>query len=136
MDAGFIVIASGGGGIPVVKEEDGTVSGVEAVIDKDLAGEQLSLDVGAEIFLILTDTDKVYLDYNTPNSKGLDRLTLSEADCYLAEGKFGTSLKGSMGPKLNAALQFLKDGGKRVIITRPDLAADALDGKAGTTIVP
>ncbi|MHA1945823.1 MAG: carbamate kinase [Candidatus Hodarchaeales archaeon] len=136
LKAGFIVVASGGGGIPVVKEDDETVSGVEAVIDKDLAGEQLALDVEAEIFLILTDTDKVYLDFNTPNSKGLDKLTLSEAEKFLAEGKFGANLKGSMGPKLNAALQFLKDGGKRVIITRPDLAADALEGKAGTTIVP
>ncbi len=135
LDAGFIVVASGGGGIPVVKEDDGTVSGIEAVIDKDLAGEQLALDVKAEIFVILTDTDKVYLGFNTPESKGLDRLTLSEAEKYLAEGKFGTSLKGSMGPKLNAALKFLKDGGKKVIITRPDLAADALEGKAGTTIV-
>ncbi|MHA2238458.1 MAG: carbamate kinase [Candidatus Hodarchaeales archaeon] len=136
LESGFIVVASGGGGIPVIKNEDGTVQGVEAVIDKDLAGERLAVDVNAEIFAILTDTDRVYLNYNTPNSKGIDSITQAEVEKYLDEGTFGTSLKGSMGPKLKAALRFLKDGGKKVIITSPDLAAAAMEGKAGTTITP
>jgi carbamate kinase len=136
LEAGFVVVASGGGGIPVIKKEDGTVQGVEAVIDKDLAGERLAVDVNAEIFAILTDTDKVYLNFNTPDSKGIDVITRTEVEKYLDEGAFGTSLKGSMGPKLKAAVRFLKDGGKKVIITSPELAADALEGKAGTTIIP
>jgi carbamate kinase len=136
LEAGFVVVASGGGGIPVIKKEDGTVQGVEAVIDKDLAGERLAVDVNAEIFAILTDTDKVYLNFNTPDSKGIDVITRTEVEKYLDEGAFGSSLKGSMGPKLKAAVRFLKDGGKKVIITSPELAADALEGKAGTTIIP
>ncbi len=136
LEAGFIVVASGGGGIPVIKNDDGTVQGVEAVIDKDLAGERLAVDVKAEIFAILTDTDRVYLNYNTPEVKGIDLITAGEVEKYLEEGAFGSSLKGSMGPKLRAALRFIKDGGKKVIITSPELAADALEGKAGTTITP
>ncbi len=136
LEAGFIVVASGGGGIPIVKNEDGIVQGVEAVIDKDYAGERLAVDVNAEIFAILTDTDRVYLNFNTPEAKGIDSITSSEVESYLKDGTFGTSLKGSMGPKLKAALRFLKDGGKKVIITSPDLAAEALEGKAGTTITP
>ncbi|MHA1971696.1 MAG: carbamate kinase [Candidatus Hodarchaeales archaeon] len=136
LKAGFIVVASGGGGIPVVKNEDGTVKGVEAVIDKDLAGERLAVDTGAEIFAILTDTDKVYLNYKTPEEKGVDQMTIKELEKYLQEGAFGDKLKGSMGPKLKAAIRFIKDGGKKVIITRPELAAAALEGKAGTTIIP
>ncbi|MHA1330832.1 MAG: amino acid kinase family protein, partial [Candidatus Hodarchaeales archaeon] len=136
LEAGFIVVASGGGGIPVVKNEDGTVKGVEAVIDKDLAGERLAVDTKAEIFAILTDTDKVYLNYKTPEEKGIDQMTIEELEKYLQEGAFGNKLKGSMGPKLKAAIRFIKDGGKKVIITRPELAAAALEGKAGTTIIP
>ena len=90
----------------------------------------------AEVFAILTDTDKVYLNFNTPDSKGINSITRAEVKKYLEEGMFGASLKGSMGPKLKAALRFLKDGGKKVIITNPELAADALEGKAGTTILP
>ena len=136
LNAGFLVVASGGGGIPVIRNEDGTVKGVEAVIDKDLAGERLAVDVNAEIFAILTDTDKVFLNFNTPDAKGLDSITRAEVEKYLEDGAFGTSLKGSMGPKLRAALRFLEDGGKKVIITSPEKAADALEGKAGTTITP
>ncbi|PWI49078.1 carbamate kinase [Candidatus Heimdallarchaeota archaeon B3_Heim] len=136
LEAGFIVVAGGGGGIPIIKNEDGTVQGVEAVIDKDLAGERLAVDVNAEIFAILTDTDQVYLNYNTPNAEGINTITRAEVQKYLDEGAFGTSLKGSMGPKLRAALRFIKDGGKKVIITSPELVADALEGKAGTTITP
>lgn len=133
---GFIIIASGGGGIPIVKNDDGTISGVEAVIDKDLAGERLAGDVNADAFAILTDTDKVYLNYKTPNQKGLDQMTVAELEQYLKDGAFGKKLKGSMGPKLEAALRFIKAGGKKVVITKPEFAAAALEGKAGTTILP
>ena len=136
LDAGFIVVASGGGGIPVIVNENGLVQGVEAVIDKDLAGERLAIDVQAEIFAILTDTDKVYQNFNTPEAVGIDQMTVNELENKLEEGAFGSKLKGSMGPKLQAAIRFIKDGGKRVIITQPELAADALEGKAGTTIIP
>ncbi|MHA2298483.1 MAG: carbamate kinase [Candidatus Hodarchaeales archaeon] len=136
LEGGFILIASGGGGIPVVKEPDGTVRGVEAVIDKDLAGERLAVDTNAEIFAILTDEDRVYLNYNTPDAKPVDKMTLSELEEQLEEGAFGNSLKGSMGPKLKAAKRFLNTGGKKVIITRPELIATALKGNAGTSIVP
>ncbi len=136
LEAGFIIIASGGGGIPVIQNEDGTVQGVEAVIDKDLAGERLAVDTKAEVFAILTDTDKVYENFNTPEATGIDQMTLSELEIKLEDGTFGSNLKGSMGPKLKAAIRFIKDGGKKVIITRPELAADALEGKAGTTIIP
>lgn len=133
---GFIVIASGGGGIPVIKGTNGTVSGVEAVIDKDLAGERLAVDTGAEIFTILTDTDKVYKYFNTPKAEGITKISISELESLLEEGALGTGLKGSMGPKLKAAIRFIKDGGKKVVITRPELAASALEGNEGTTIVP
>lgn len=133
---GFLVITSGGGGIPVIKNEDGTVTGVEAVIDKDLAGERLSVDTKANVFAILTDTEQVMLYYNTPEAKGVDKMTLAELEKHIEDGAFGKKLKGSMGPKLKAAMRFIKDGGDKVIITRPQLAAAALDGKAGTTIVP
>lgn len=136
LEAGFILVASGGGGIPVVKNPDGTVTGVEAVIDKDLAGERLAIDTKAEAFAILTDTDKVYLNYKTPHQKSIDRMTVGEVEKYLEEGAFGDKLKGSMGPKLKAAIRFIKDEGKKVVITTPELAAAALDGEAGTTIVP
>lgn len=136
LETGFILVASGGGGIPVIKNPDGTITGVEAVIDKDLAGERLAIDTNAEAFAILTDTDKVYLHYKTPNQRGIDRMTVAEAEEYLEKGDFGDKLKGSMGPKLRAAIRFLKDGGKKVVITTPELAAAALDGKAGTNIVP
>lgn len=136
LEAGFILVASGGGGIPVVKNPDGTVTGVEAVIDKDLAGEKLAIDTKTQAFAILTDTDKVYLNYKTPQQKGIDKMTVAEVEKYLEEGLFGDKLKGSMGPKLKAAIRFLKDGGEKVVITTPELAAAALDGEAGTTIVP
>jgi len=125
-----IVIASGGGGIPVVKE-DGGLLGVDAVIDKDLAGERLAVDVEAKIFLILTDVAQVKLNYKTSQEKGLSHVTLEEAKRYHAEGHFA---KGSMEPKIRAAIRFIESGGERAIITSLDKAVDALDGKAGTTI--
>lgn len=125
-----IVIASGGGGIPVVKK-GGKLQGVDAVIDKDLAGERLAVDVEAKIFLILTDVDQVKLNYKTPQERGISRMTVEEAKRYQAEGHFA---KGSMEPKVRAAIRFIEAGGERAIITSLDKAMDALEGKAGTTI--
>jgi len=131
VDAGIIVIASGGGGVPVVLDEDGHYRGVEAVIDKDLAGERLAEVVGADVFLILTDVEKAKLNFGKPNEKEINKMSLSEAKRYLEEGHF---LPGSMGPKVKACIRFLEWGGKRAIITSLDKAVDALDGKTGTLI--
>ena len=128
VDAGFIVIASGGGGIPVI-DQNGQLRGVEAVIDKDLAGERLAEIVDADIFLILTDVEKVKLNFRKPNEKDLDKLTIAEAEKYLEEGHF---LPGSMEPKVKACIRFLKAGGEKAIITSLDKAVEALEGKAGT----
>jgi carbamate kinase len=133
VDEGIIVIASGGGGIPVVLDEDGHYRGMEAVIDKDLAGERLAEVVNADTFLILTDVEKAMLNFSQPNEEEVGAITLSEAREFLAEGHF---LAGSMGPKVKACIRFLEWGGKRAIITSLDKAVDALDGKTGTRIVP
>jgi len=131
VDAGIIVIASGGGGIPVVHDEDGHYVGVEAVIDKDLAGERLAEVVNADTFLILTDVEKAKLNYGQPDEEEVGPITLSQAKKYLAEGHF---LAGSMGPKVKACIRFLEWGGNRAIITSLDKAVEALDGKTGTRI--
>lgn len=125
-----IVIASGGGGIPVIRE-NGKLKGVDAVIDKDLAGERLANDVEASIFMILTDVDQVKLSYKTPGEKGLDTITVEEAKRYHAEGHFA---KGSMEPKVRAAIRFIEAGGEQAIITSLGRATDALAGRAGTII--
>jgi len=130
VDARSIVIASGGGGIPVVRENGG-LKGVDAVIDKDLAGERLAVDVDATIFMVLTDVDSVRLHYRTPEEKPLSRMTVDEAKRYRDEGHFA---KGSMEPKVRAAIRFIEAGGKKAIITSLDKAFDALAGDAGTTI--
>ena len=114
VDAGIIVIASGGGGIPVVLDERGHYRGVEAVIDKDLAGERLAEVIKADVFLILTDVEKVKLNFGELDERDMDVMTLSEAREYLAEGHF---LPGSMGPKVKACIRFLEWGGERAIIT-------------------
>lgn len=131
---GYVMIVSGGGGIPVIQNPDGTITGVEAVIDKDLAGAVLADDVKADVFAILTDAEQVMIDFKGPNQHGIDHITVKELENLLSKGAFGEKLTGSMGPKLEAARRYIRNGGKRVIITSPKLAADALDGKAGTTI--
>lgn len=132
VDSGVIVIASGGGGIPVI-DENGFLKGVEAVIDKDLAGERMAEVIDADIFLILTDVEKVKLNYGKPNEKDIDRMTVNEAKRYLEEGHF---LPGSMGPKVKACIRFLEEtDGKYAIITSLDKAMEALEGKTGTWIV-
>ncbi len=132
VDAGIIVVASGGGGIPVVLDPDGHYRGVDAVIDKDLAGERLAEVIGADTFLILTDVEKVKLNFGKPDEEEMDRMTLAEAKRYLAEGHF---LAGSMGPKVKACIRFIEWGGKRAVISSLDKVTEALDGKTGTEIV-
>ena len=132
-ESGVIVIASGGGGIPVIFDDHGHISGVEAVIDKDLAGEKLAESIGADLFMILTDVDKVYLHFGTKKQRGLATLRLEQAKKHLAEGHFPS---GSMGPKIEACIRFIEYGGERSIITCLDCADEALDGKEGTHILP
>ena len=131
VNAGVIVIASGGGGIPVLEDEAGNYKGIEAVIDKDLAGERLAEIVGADIFLILTDVENAKINYGKDNEKALSKITLQEAQNYFDEGHF---LAGSMGPKVKACLRFLKNGGQKAIITSLDKALEAFEGKCGTII--
>jgi carbamate kinase len=130
---GVVVIAAGGGGVPVVETADGTLRGIDAVIDKDLTTSVLATEIGAERIVILTDVDRVYRDFGTPRQAGLDHVSLAEIKAFHAEGHFPP---GSMGPKIMAAIRFLEAGGKRVIITLPELMGKALEGRAGTTIVP
>ena len=128
--AGSVVIACGGGGVPVVRE-DGCWRGVEAVIDKDLASALLAEELGAEILLILTDVERVALFFGTPQQVFLERLSVNEARKYLAEGHFPP---GSMGPKVEAAIRFVEAGGERACITSLEKALEALEGRAGTEI--
>lgn len=131
--AGVIVIASGGGGVPVVQDEQGRLTGVEAVIDKDRAVALLATLLKARLLLILTDADRVALNYGTPQQQDLTHVTVNQLKQYAADGHFPP---GSMGPKIEGALRFLEQGGERVIITRPELAATSLAGEQGTHITP
>ena len=131
--SGAIVIASGGGGIPVRRNGDGSYTGVEAVIDKDRAGFVLAQAVSAQAFLLLTDVEKVYLRYGRPDAAPLDRLTVAQARDYLAEGHF---LAGSMGPKIEAALRFAWWSRHEAVITSLDKALEGILGRTGTRIVP
>ena len=133
IDAGFVVIGVGGGGIPVIQDEQGNLVGVEAVIDKDFGSALLANMINADMFIISTAVEKVALNYNKPNQQWLDQLTLAEAKAYFAEGHFA---KGSMGPKIQAIIRFLEAGGKRAIITNPENISRALKGETGTLIVP
>jgi carbamate kinase len=133
IDAGFVVISTGGGGIPVVADADGNLQGVAAVIDKDLAGALLATTIGAELFVISTAVEKVALNFGKPNQEWIDRMTRSEAEAYLAEGThFAT---GSMGPKIQAVIGFLDRGGTEAVITDPENVERALAGATGTRIV-
>ncbi len=132
LDSGFVVIAVGGGGIPVVVGPDGTLSGVAAVIDKDLAAALLALDVEAEVLAICTSVERVALDYGTPQARWLDSLTLAEAKAHLEEGTHFPP--GSMGPKIEAAIAFLEGGGREAVITDAENLAPAVAGQAGTRI--
>jgi carbamate kinase len=130
---GAIVIAAGGGGIPVYIDENGNLEGLDAVIDKDLASAVLGEEISSEILMILTSVDRVALNFGRKNQVWLDRMTVSEAEEHLKSGQFPP---GSMGPKITAAVQFIRGGGKEVIITSFNNAGRALDGAAGTRILP
>ncbi len=131
VNQGVVVIAAGGGGIPVYEDSRGWLEGVDAVIDKDLASAVLGKEINAEKFIILTSVDKVSIGFGTENQKDLSSLTVSEAKKYLADGEFPA---GSMGPKIQAAINFLEQGGKEVLITSIDKASLAVKGKEGTLI--
>ena len=131
VNRGFIVIAAGGGGIPVVVPAEGDVRGVEAVIDKDYAASMLAASLNADLFIILTGVDRVYRDFGRPSAQPLPVLGVAEARRLLEEGQFPP---GSMGPKIDAAVRFVEAGGREVVITRAESLADALEGKTGTFV--
>ena len=128
--AGVLVVCNGGGGIPVVRQRDGSLHGVEAVIDKDLSAARLALDLEADVLLILTDVPSVFVGYKTPGQRALGHVSVEEMERYCAAGEFKA---GSMGPKVAAALQFARAGGRAVIASLLDVAP-AMRGEAGTTI--
>ena len=137
LDAGEIVVAVGGGGIPVTREDNRNLRGVEAVIDKDYASARLAIEIDADVFFILTAVEYVYRDFATPHQKALKNLSVAESKKLLEEGQFG---KGSMEPKIRAAIMFLEEANpdqqreREVIITSPETALAALEGKTGTRV--
>ncbi|MTW14752.1 carbamate kinase [Rhodoplanes serenus] len=131
LDAGFVVIAAGGGGIAVVEESNGDLTGASAVVDKDLASSLLAKQLGAEVLVITTGVEKVCLDFGKPTQRALDAMTVADAKRYMAEGHFKP---GSMLPKVEAVVAFLEGGGKQAIITAPEHLVDALAGKTGTHV--
>jgi len=138
LDAGEIVVAVGGGGIPCIREHNRNLSGVEAVIDKDYASARLAIEIDADVLFILTAVEYVYRDFATPRQKALNNLSVAESKKFLDEGQFG---KGSMEPKIRAAIMFLEEANlnqrreREVIITLPETALAALQGKTGTRII-
>lgn len=131
LEEGTVVIASGGGGMPVIEEEGWGLNGLEGVIDKDLASERIAEAIGAELLMILTNVDCVYIYYNTPQQQALTEVSLKEIKTYYEQGQFSV---GSMGPKILAAMRFLEQGGKKVIISSVEKGWGALQGKTGTHI--
>ena len=131
LEAGDIVIAAGGGGIPVIVRDDGDLEGVDVVIDKDLASGVLARGIKADCLMMLTGVEHVFLNFKQSNERALSRLTVKEAHKYLKEGHF---LPGSMGPKIQAAINFLNWGGELVIITSIDKVKVAFEGRTGTKI--
>ena len=131
MRAGYVVVAAGGGGIPVVRGADGSVHGVEAVIDKDLTAAVLARAVGADALVIATDVENAVIGFGTDQARALGRVSLAEMEAYAADGQFAS---GSMGPKVEAALRFVRAGGTMSIITALDRIADALTGEVGTVV--
>lgn len=133
LENGLTVVAVGGGGIPVVADDQGQLQGIAAVIDKDFASSLLAREIGAELLLISTAVEKVAIHFNTPQQKDLDRISVVEAEQYIEEGHFA---KGSMLPKVQAVIRFLKGGGQQALITDPANIRRALAGETGTWIVP
>jgi len=130
---GIIVIASGGGGIPVMQDDKGDYQGLEAVIDKDRAGEVMAQAIGADTFMMLTDVEHALLNFGEPDAAPIGEVTVAKAQQLAAEGHF---LPGSMGPKMASAIKFVQEGGARAIISSLDKAVEALEGKTGTIILP
>jgi carbamate kinase len=133
LDTAAVVIAAGGGGIPVVRGRDGAWRGIEAVIDKDYASAKLAADLRADLFIILTGVPKVAVDFGKPTQRFLERMTVAEAEKHMADGQFPP---GSMGPKVDSALQFVRASGQHVLITDVEVLREALEGKEGTVIEP
>ena len=131
VDSGFVVVACGGGGIPIIEEGTQT-TGVEAVIDKDLASQRLATLIGANVLVILTDVSGVYINYGTPKQEMITEITSGKLKNYLREGQFK---EGSMAPKVEAAMRFVESGGERAIIAELGSLLEALDGKTGTHVV-
>lgn len=132
LKAGSIVIAGGGGGIPVVEKGESEYVGIDAVIDKDLCAEKLAEAVGADVLLIITNVERVKVDFGTPKERSLDKITVSEAKRLLAAGQFP---EGSMGPKVTACVRFVEQGGEMGLVASLDQALSALEGTAGTRVV-
>jgi carbamate kinase len=131
-ETGTVVISVGGGGVPVIREKNGMIRGVEAVLDKDRTAALLAKTLGVETLLILTDVEKVFVNYGKPDQRALDRVTVQECKKYLSEGQFP---EGSMGPKVESAVSFLSGSSRgRVVIASLEMAEEALRGTAGTTI--
>jgi carbamate kinase len=133
LDEGMIVIACGGGGIPVIEYEGNRIVGSEAVIDKDRASALLAARLGVDLFAISTDARQVYLDFRKPTQRGLDRVTVDELQSCYDQGQFPP---GSMGPKVESAIRFIRDGGREVVITSFEFLTEAIEGNDGTHIVP
>ncbi|MDP4126919.1 MAG: carbamate kinase [Bacillota bacterium] len=129
--AGYCVVSVGGGGIPVMRNEDNSFQGVDAVIDKDFASSLLASDIKADLLIISTGVPTVYLNYGKPNEKALDKVSLAELKQYMSENHFAP---GSMLPKVQAVISFLENGGKEAIITNPESLEDAIAGKTGTHV--
>ncbi|MEE9258522.1 MAG: carbamate kinase [Nitrospinaceae bacterium] len=133
LETGFIAIGAGGGGIPVIKTDTGELKGVEAVIDKDRASSLLASEVGMDVLVILTGVDYAFLNFNSPQQKPIVSATVSEMENYLQEGHF---LEGSMKPKVESAISFIKNGGKKAIIANLFDLVPAIEGSKGTHIIP
>ncbi|NSW51450.1 MAG: carbamate kinase [Anaerolineae bacterium] len=133
IDAGIIVVGVGGGGIPVIKKEDGSLEGVEAVIDKDFGSSLLATEINADMFIISTAVEQVYINFNKPDQQAISKMTVAEAKQHIADGHFA---KGSMLPKVEAIIKFLENGGKSALITDPANISRALRGETGTLVVP
>jgi carbamate kinase len=131
--AGYCVVSVGGGGIPVMKREDNSLQGVDAVIDKDFASSLLASDIKADLLIISTGVPTVYLNYGKPDEKALNKVSLAELKQYISENHFAP---GSMLPKVQAVIKFLENGGKEAIITNPESLEDAIAGKTGTHVYP
>jgi carbamate kinase len=131
IEMGIVVIACGGGGIPVMKKPDGSIEGLEAVIDKDRSSALLAGKLGVDLFVISTDADQCYINFKKPDMKGIRDASVEEMEKYMEEGHFAP---GSMKPKVESVVRFIKEGGQHAMITNYECLMDALDGKAGTHV--